>query len=216
MSPMVGKKLLTYLLFKLYAVKRRKLREIILAQVANIEGGQVYSETLRKIFSFYHNVEVGIYSYGGCFEPGAFARLTRIGRYCSFAGEVRVIRGNHPLNYRSMHPFFFNPLFGYIREEKIPRNRLEVGNDVWVGHNVLIMPNVKRIGDGAAIGAGAIVTKDVPDFAVVAGNPAKIIKYRFSEEIQKQIKQSQWWNKDIDELIKKLEDFTRPCDVTKE
>jgi len=69
-----------------------------------------------------------------------------------------------------------------------------------------IFRDYHQIGDGAVIGAGSIVTKDVPDFAVVAGNPARIIKYRFSEETQQSIKASRWWDKDIEELT--ISDFT--------
>lgn len=209
MSPMFGKKSLTYLLFKLYAIKRRGLRKLIVTIVAKLEGGQMFSETLRKIFSFYHNIEVGKYSYGGCFESGALARCVRIGRYCSFAGGLRIIKRNHPLDYISMHPFFFDPLFGYIREGKMSMHGLEIGNDVWIGHNVLILPNVKSIGDGVAIGAGAVVTRDIPDYAVAVGVPAKVIKYRFTEKMRDEIKKTKWWNKSIEELQKNLDDFTK-------
>jgi len=90
----------------------------------------MYSTTLRKIFSKYHNVEIGLYSYGGCFEPGAIAPFTKIGRYCSFAEGVRIFNGNHPLEFKSMHPFFYNPIFRYVHKELIERNQLTIGNDV--------------------------------------------------------------------------------------
>ena len=107
-----------------------------------------------------------------------------------------------------MHPYFYRPAFGYVRQELIERSELVIGNDVWVGQNAIILPSVKRIGDGAVIGAGAVVTKDVPDFAVAAGNPARIVKYRFSEEVRRQIKASRWWEKSIEELQKDFEQFT--------
>ena len=204
--------MLSKLLFRLYSLEIRKLRKIILALVTRLEGGQVYSETLRKIFTYYHKIEIGKYSYGGCFDSYAIAPFTKIGRYCSFAAGVRVFNGNHPLEFKSMHPFFYNPALGYVQKELIPRTRLIIGNDVWVGHNVLITPNVKSIGDGAAIGSGAVVTKDVPDYAVVAGNPAKIIRYRFSEKKMLETKASKWWEKDIDELRESIEEFTRPLE----
>jgi acetyltransferase-like isoleucine patch superfamily enzyme len=113
----------------------------------------------------------------------------------------------------STHAFFFNPELGYAKpEHDIKRTHLTIGNDVCLYHNAVILPTVSRIGDGAVIGAGAIVTKDVPDFAVVAGNPAKVIRYRFSKEIQLKIKASRWWDKSIEELQKDFEQFTRPVE----
>jgi len=96
---------------------------------------------------------------------------------------------------------------GYVKDEKIKRSYLEIGNDVWVGRNAIITPSVSRIGNGAVIGAGAVVTKDVPDYAVVVGNPAQIIKYRFSEQKIKKLLDTKWWNKSIEELEQNLEDF---------
>ena len=205
-------RILSNILYKLYVFRIRKLRDIILRVVARIEGGQMLSPTLRHIFSDYHQVEIGLYSYGGCFEPHAIALFTKIGRYCSFAENVCVLGGNHPLEFKSMHPFFYNPAFGYVEKELISRNKLIIGNDVWVGYNAIIVPSVKSIGNGAVIGTGAVVTKDVPDFAIVAGNPAKVIKYRFTEKAIRRIKSSQWWDKDIEELKEDFQEFLRPME----
>jgi virginiamycin A acetyltransferase len=76
-----------------------------------------------------------------------------------------------------------------------------VGNDVWFGRECMILPGIK-IGDGAVIAAGAVVVQDVPPYAVVGGNPAKIIKYRFSEEIIEELLKIQWWNWDLDKIAK--------------
>ena len=94
----------------------------------------------------------------------------------------------------------------------IPRTKLVIGNDVWIGHNAIILPSVSNIGDGAVIGAGSVVTKDVPPFAVVAGNPAKIILYRFSEEKIREIMKSPWWGKDINELKNEFDSFLLPLE----
>ena len=203
-------KLLSKLLYKVYACKQSWLRNITLRIIEGLERGQTVSPTLRRIFSDYHHVEIGLYSYGGCFKPDAIAPFTKIGRYCSFANGVRVFNGNHPLEFKSTSPFFFNPSLGFVARELISRNSLTIGNDVWVGYNAIILPSVKIVGDGAVIGAGAVVTRDVPDFAVVAGNPAKFIKWRFSEKTRAELKASQWWNKNIEELSQNIEEFLSP------
>ncbi|MEJ2705060.1 MAG: CatB-related O-acetyltransferase, partial [Sedimentisphaerales bacterium] len=181
------------LLYRLYVIKMRRVRDLILRIVAKLEKGEMLSPTLRRIFLNYHDIDVGMYSYGGCFDSLRIGAHTKIGRYCSFAGGIWRFNGNHPMRFKSMHPYFYNPYFGQVEHELIDRSELVIGNDVWVGQNVLILPKVRRIGDGAVIGAGAVVTKDVPDYAIVAGNPAEIKKYRFSERIIERIKAQQWW-----------------------
>ena len=202
--------MLSKFLYKLYAFKSRKFRDLILRLIVGLEKGQMQSKTLRRIFLDYHGIEIGMYSYGGCFDPALIRAKTKIGRYCSFAGGVCRFNGNHPMEFRSMHPFFYYPDFGYVRKELVHRSELVIGNDVWVGQNAIILPSVNRIGDGAVIGAGSVVTKDVPDFAIVVGNPAKVIKYRFSKETQLKIKASKWWDKDIRDLD--LDKFARPVE----
>ena len=123
-----------------------------------------------------------------------------IGRYTSLPRDLLVINGSHPVTHRSCHPFFFNPDLGYVDKLLIEeRTELFVGNDVYIGLNVTILPSVVSIGDGAVVGAASVVTKDAP-LAVVAGNPAKLVKYRFSPETIESIAASRWWEKDIDEL----------------
>jgi acetyltransferase-like isoleucine patch superfamily enzyme len=200
--------ILSKLLHKLYACKRPRVRRVVRFVAGKLEGGQMISPTLRKIFADYHQIEIGLYSYGSCFNPHAIARFTKIGRYCSFADGVRVFNGNHPVEFKSTHPYFYNPAFGYVETELIPRNRLTIGNDVWFGYNSVVLPGVESIGDGAVIGAGAIVTKNIPDFAVVVGNPARVVRYRFPEETQKEIISSQWWKKSMEELQRDLPEFT--------
>ena len=116
------------------------------------------------------------------------------------------------MNFKSMHPYFYNPICGHVEKELIHRGELVVGNDVWVGTNAIILPGVRRIGDGAVIAAGAVVTKDVPDYAMVAGNPAEIKKYRFSDKTIEKIKAEQWWNKTIEEVKVNLGDFVQPLE----
>jgi len=201
---------LLQILYKLYSFECRRLRSLILKVVERIDGGQRYSLLLRKIYLNYHDIEIGLYSYGCCFNISRIQSFTIFGRYCSVGEGVCIFNANHPLSHKSLHPFFYNPNLGIVEDEKIERRSIEIGNDVWFGNNAIVTSSVKKIGNGAVIGAGAIVTKDVPDFAVVAGNPAKIIKYRFDEKTRRQIIKSKWWEKDISELQENLDEFTRP------
>ena len=167
-------------LFKLYRIHNNRLRRIILKILYRLENGDIYSPTLRKIFKEYHIVEIGIYSHGACFIPGQIDKYTKIGNYCSIAPTASVMNRNHPMEYKSTHGLFFNPLLDVCEKDKIEYIPLEIGNDVWIGHNAIIMPNVKIIRDGAVIAAGAVVNKDVPPYGVVVGNPGRVVRYRFS------------------------------------
>jgi len=177
---------------------------------------QMHSETLRAIFSKYHKIEIGKYSYGGCFNPGNIRAFTKIGRYCSFAENVYIYNANHPLGAKSTHPFFYHPSFGYVETEQISRRCIEIGNDVCIGQNAIILASVTKIGDGAVIGAAAVVTKNVPEYAVVVGNPGKVVKYRFSEQTIRKLKQERWWDRDIDDLRTSLSDFTQALEESKD
>jgi virginiamycin A acetyltransferase len=209
---------LTWLLHKLYGIDNRIIRKIIIRAVSDLEGGELYSKTLREIFAIYHDIKIGMYSYGSCFDLANTPAGTIIGRYCSFARNVSILNGNHPIKFKSVHPFFFNPVLGYINRLLIKRTKLIIGNDVWIGRNVTILPSVSCIADGSVIGAGSVVVKDVPPYAVVAGNPAKIIRYRFSEKTINEIIQSAWWNKSIEELREnqyEFESFIKPLEIAK-
>lgn len=196
------------LLCKIYSVRSKILRDIIRELVKKLEKGEFYSKTLRKIYLKYHDIEIGLYSYGGCFDLDNIPPGTRVGHYGSFA-SFKVFSRNHPLTYISTHPFFYNSNLGYVNEEKITHTKLHIGHDVWIGYNAFIMPGVSEIGNGAVIGAGAIVTKNVPPYAVVVGNPARIVKFRFSKEIIDEIQQMSWWKKSIEELLKNADKFTQ-------
>ncbi len=170
----------------------------------------MYSLTLRQIFSKYHGIEVGLYSYGGCFDPSRINPLTKIGRYCSFAEGVCIFNANHPIERKSMHPFFYNPASGCVGGDQVTRRQIVIGNDVWVGRNAIILPGCTRIGHGAVVGAGSVVTGDVPEFAIVAGNPARILRYRFSPEAASRLLNEKWWDKDIAELRCDMIAFSEP------
>lgn len=119
-----------------------------------------------------------------------------IGKYCSIAaGVVIMLGGEHYYERVSTYPFnkkFLKNFDEAIKDRKT-KGGVTIGNDVWIGRNALILSGVK-IGDGAVIGAAAVVTKDVPPYAIVAGNPAKIIRYRFDEATINAIIKLDWWN----------------------
>ena len=209
-------RILSSLLYRLYPPRRPILRAIVLRVIGKLEGGEMLSGTFRRIFLDYHGIEIGMYSYGGCFDPLRIRPFVKIGRYCSFADGVCIFNANHPFTWKSTHPYFYTPVFGHVAENTVERarTRVEIGNDVWIGQNAIILARVNRIGDGAVIGAGSVVTKNVPDFAVVAGNPAKIIKYRFSQATICKLKKERWWDKDIEELKANIDEFCHPVEMT--
>lgn len=160
---------------------------------------QFTSLELREYFKERHQLDVGLYSYG-CFDAQRIAKGTTIGRYCSFADTARILNGNHGMDFISLHPYLYNPAFGFVGAETIQRTRCQVQDDVWLGHGSVLLPNVKFVGRGAVVGAGAIVTRDVPPYAIVGGNPAKIIRFRFAPETIERIERTQWWELSAEEL----------------
>lgn len=200
--------MLASFLFHLYKIPSLRLRQLILYLVPKLDGGEFRSKTLRRIYRDFEGVDVGMFTHGGCFARGAIDRYAIIGRYCSIASGVRILSINHPLEFKSTHAYFFNPGLGYCQEEHVRYGSISIGNDVWMGHNAIVLPSVKRIGDGAVVAAGSVVNKDVPPFAVVVGNPARVVRFRFPPEVIAQLLVERWWDKPIEELD--LNEFTRP------
>jgi acetyltransferase-like isoleucine patch superfamily enzyme len=185
---------------------------IVPRMLRRIEGGELYSLTLREIMRKYHGVEVGLYTSGAPFVPQAFPAGTKIGRFCTFHSTVRAYNANHPMNLKSTHALFYNPDLGLVDGDLLVRLPLTIGNDVLMGHNVIVLPSVRTVGDGAVIGAGAVVNEDVPPYAVVVGHPARVVRHRFKKEIITELLASRWWDKPLAELAKDLEEFRRPLD----
>ena len=153
------------------------------------------SLALRCWFAKRWGVEVGLYSYG-CFDPWRVPARTRIGRYCSFAKTARLLDANHPLEALTVHPYIYERKFGLIEHDLIDPPWLEIGDDVWISHNATITPGCKKIGRGAVIGAGAVVTADVEPYSVMAGLPARRLRWRFDDATIAAIEASRWWELD--------------------
>lgn len=159
--------------------------------------------------TFISETTVGDYSY---IMHDCHVIYTQIGKFCSIANQVRINPGQHPLEHAALHHFTYrshqygmggdNQAFFEGRRSR----KVYIKEDVWIGHGAIVMPDVK-IGTGAVIGAGSVVTKDVPEFTVVAGTPAKPIRERFSKEIQDALLEIKWWDWSKSELEKALPDF---------
>lgn len=131
-----------------------------------------------------------------------FITKTDIGRYCSIANNVSIGMGEHPLDRISTNSIFYENA-----KEELTKKECVIKNDVWIGVDSIIRRGVK-IGNGAVIGANSFVNSDVPDYAIVAGSPAKIIRFRFNMEQQEIINKSRWWEQDKEEakkIVKELE-----------
>lgn len=164
-------------------------------------------------------INCGDYTYGHPLIEVAkndICRELSIGRYCSIGPNVRIFvgrQGIHSIDTLSTYPIAAaaspevkaaaQKVFGITKREHNSNLDVKIGNDVWIGANTIIMAGV-TIGDGAVIGAGAIVTKDVPSFAIVIGNPAQILRYRFSPEVCEQILTSRWWENSPDILYERV------------
>ena len=153
------------------------------------------SAALRAHFAARWQVQVGLYSYG-CFDPWRVPARTRIGRYCSFAKTARVLDANHPIEAISTHPYLYEARFGVVPADRIDSEWLVIEDDVWISHNATISPGCKFIGRGSIIGAGAVVTRDVPAYTIVAGAPAKPLRRRFDDATIARIEASRWWELD--------------------
>lgn len=190
-------------------VHNNRIKRYLEKWIIKKEKGYAYSGTIRKIYSNNYNIHIGYGTYGGCFNRGNIPPGVTFGSYCSIAPNVRILRANHPANTFTSHPILYNPIMSYVKEDKLKREPLLIGHDVWIGANVAILPGVKIIGNGAIIGAGSIVTKDVEPYSVVVGNPGKKIRKRFNDSIIERLEKTKWWELEFDDLIKKIDEFNR-------
>lgn len=143
-----------------------------------------------------------------------------IGQFCSISDDVIIGGAEHPIMWVSTSPVFQNvkhsgPKKRFAKHEFAGIPRTVIGNDVWIGKRVIIKAGV-NIGDGAVVGAGAVVTKDVPPYAIVAGVPARIIKYRFDEDTTAQLLETKWWNLPDEVLEKRAGNITNVQEFLKE
>lgn len=189
------------------------------------------NEWCNKEDIVYRGCRIGRYTYGYEELLYYYPMAVSIGRYCSINPTARIWN-NHSMDCVTTHPFLDFPYFyeweAYESREEYAckygthlhnadfqnsplrdNGAVTIGNDVWIGANVILLPGV-TIGDGAVIAAGAVVTKDVEPYAVVGGVPARLIKYRFSEEKIRLLEEIKWWEWPKEEIERNIELFYQP------
>lgn len=191
----------------------------------------VAGEDYNKEDIIYRGCKVGRFTYGYEDLLRYYPLAESIGRYCSICYTAKIWN-NHSMDSVTTHPFLDHPVFhewdeflriteliekhgkhhnnALYEDSPVRDNRpVVIGNDVWIGANVIILPGV-HIGDGAVIAAGAVVTKNVDDYAVVGGNPAGFIKYRFNDKVRNALIEIKWWEWSHDNIEKNIELFYTP------
>lgn len=166
---------------------------------AAIKNSKIHNSSKVEAGSQIFNVKMGKYSFCGY---DCEISNCEIGSFTSIANGVVIGGGMHPMDWVGMSPVFYKgrdsvkAKFSEF-DRKVVKPTI-IGNDVWIGRNALVKQGV-NIGTGAVIGMGSVVTKDVPPYAIFAGNPAKFIRYRFNDDIIQRLLESCWW--ELDEKI---------------
>lgn len=164
------------------------------------------------------NSTLGAYSY---IQKNSEVVNTEIGKFCSIASTVSIGLANHPTNLLSTSPAFYDnsqPLPYFFTQKKYEAElsvKTIIDADVWIGQGAMLKAGV-NVGVGAVIGAGAIVTKDVEPYSIVAGVPARHVKYRFDKELREGLIASTWWELNDKELTKLMAYFDKPSDFLRE
>ncbi len=155
----------------------------------------------------FYNSSIDDYSFLG---RSCLVCNTKIGKFCSIADNCYIGLASHPIDWVSTSPVFHSGKnilrknFSQHSFNSTPET--SIGNDVWIGISVCVLPGLK-IGDGAIIGAGSVVTKDVEPYSIVAGNPARVLRKRFDTDTVQKLIASQWWNLSEEEIVDASDNF---------
>lgn len=158
----------------------------------------------QKFKKKYPHYSIGEHTYGVPLIQNQHPQTKLfIGDYCSIANNVKIyLGGMHRADWVTTYPFpVFREEWKHIRDFDVTKGDVRIGNDVWICANSVILSGV-TIGDGAVIANSAVVTKDVPAYAVVGGNPAHVLKWRFSEEVRNELLSLKWWSWSSEEIEK--------------
>ena len=177
------------------------------AVLRNAKLGRFTEIKERVAFS---DSELGDYSY---VERQAEVIYAAIGKFCAIAANTRINALEHPLERVSQHKmtyraneYFLGAKLDQDFREARRAKAVATGHDVWIGHGAIVMPGIK-IGHGAVVAAGAVVTKDVAPYAIVAGIPATFLKWRFPQKLSERMIALAWWDWDHDRLAKAAADM---------
>ncbi|MBY6191807.1 amino acid adenylation domain-containing protein [Microbulbifer agarilyticus] len=204
-------KIASMLLAPMFAIKRGLVRIALEKLILKLEGGSTFSLTMRDLYRKYYDIEVGDFT-SVRFEPSKLKRYTRVGKYSTIYPTVQFQTADHPRNTLSTHGIFYHSRLGFSSGYELDRTTIEVGNDVWIGDGAKILYPTQKIGDGAVIAAGAVVIEDVPPYAVVAGYPARVVRYRFSQETIPKLLEIQWWTMSGKQLHHSRREFLKPLE----
>jgi phosphonate metabolism protein (transferase hexapeptide repeat family) len=178
-----------------------KLHEVRLAAYCEVGARSILREVTMRDYSYVVNDSEITY--------------TTIGKFCSIAAMTRINPGNHPMHRASQAHFTYRASAYFPGEcdeaeffDWRRQHHVHIGHDVWIGHGAIVLPG-RNIGTGAVVAAGAVVTKDVPAYAIVAGNPARSIRRRFSDEVASRLAKLAWWDWDHESLREALPDFRK-------
>jgi acetyltransferase-like isoleucine patch superfamily enzyme len=183
------------------------IRRSTFGEGATVSDGSAIFDSIFDKYTAVHmrctlsHVKFGAYSYVA--ENAAMGRVM-VGRFTSIGPSFMCGYGEHPTNFVTTSPVFYSTRgqcgISFTETSRYDEQHpTAIGNDVWIGARTFVRDGVK-IGDGALIAAGAVVTADVPDYAIMGGVPAKLIRYRFPEDVVQQLLELQWWNWSDDRL----------------
>ncbi|MES2828467.1 MAG: CatB-related O-acetyltransferase [Bacteroidota bacterium] len=185
-------------------------KDVIIDEANGIFNSQLLGHNRIGKFSSISNSTLDNFTYTGNFNS---INNAIIGKYCSIGPNFKVGLGTHPTSFISSNPLFYSQ-FNCFGVQLTNNSSFEeykktiIKNDVWIGANVFISEGV-TIGNGAVIGAGSVVTKDVADYAIVGGVPARIIRYRFEENIIRDLLDLKWWDIELQLLRTRIDLFGR-------
>lgn len=181
--------------------------------IRNIKCGE--NCIINSANSYIDGLELGDFSY---IDTNASINGLKVGKFCCLAKNLHMAIGEHPTSkFVSIYPSFFSNTnvvtTPFVNKQKFKEFKyvngdyhFEIGNDVWIGSNVLLIEGHK-IGDGAIVAAGSVVTKDIPPYEIWGGNPARFIKKRFTDEQIEILLKLKWWDWPIDKIKQNAESF---------